>query len=82
MAADPGAEVGTATQFRLKMTPTGLELVAGFPQERPLFKQGGAESGALLADDVKLTALLDAWEQLPEAVKDAILAMVKNCREG
>jgi hypothetical protein len=41
-------------------------------------KQGGAESGALLADDERLRLLLAAWGELPESVKDAVLEMVRG----
>ena len=60
------------------MTPTGLEPEVCSPQKTPLLKQGGAESGALLADDERLRVLLEAWAELPESVKVAVMEMVKE----
>jgi hypothetical protein len=62
------------------MTPTGLEPVCCFPQETLLPEQGDAESNALLAADVKLKVLLEAWPDLAESLLDALLAMVSNSR--
>ena len=58
------------------MPPQGLEPVAILPQETPLLKQGGAESGALFGDDERLWLLLEAWAELPESVKTAVMEMV------
>jgi hypothetical protein len=44
---------------------TGLEPVPILPQETPLSQQGGAESGALLADDERLRLLLESWPSYP-----------------
>ena len=52
----------------------------GFPAE------SGAESGAVGARadllDPGLAAVVEAWPTLPEATKDAILAMVKQPDDG
>ena len=51
------------------------------PFEKPaktiLFSEGGAESGALATVDPALATLIDAWPELPEAIRTGILAMVK-----
>ena len=46
------------------------------PQKTPLSQQGGAESGALSGDDERLRVLLEAWAELPESVKRAVMEMV------
>ena len=43
-----------------------------------VFPEGGAESGALSGDDERLRVLLESWAELPESVKDAVLAMVRG----
>ena len=57
---------------------TGLEPVTILPQKTPLSQQGGAESGALSGDDERLRVLLEAWAELPESVKDAVMEMVRG----
>ena len=59
-----------------QMPPQGLEPVAILPQKTPLPQQDGAESGALLGDDERLRLLLEAWAELPESVKEAVVEMV------
>ena len=54
--------------------------MAILPQETPFSQQGGAESAALSGDDERLRVLLEAWAELPESVKDAVLEMVKGLR--
>jgi hypothetical protein len=56
----------------------GLEPVPSSLQKTPLLKQGGAESGALFGDDERLRVLLEAWAELPEGVKTAVLEMVRG----
>ena len=56
----------------------GLEPEACSPQKTPVLKQGGAESGALFGDDERLRVLLEAWAELPESVKDAVMEMVRG----
>ena len=56
----------------------GLEPVPSFPQKTPLLKQGGAESGTLFGDDERLRLLLEAWAELPENVKRAVMGMVRG----
>ena len=48
------------------------------PQKTPVLKQRDAQSNALLADDERLRLLLEAWAELPESVKDAVLEMVRG----
>ena len=57
---------------------TGGEPEASSPQKTPLLKQGGAESGALFGDDERLRLLLEAWAELPESVKTAVMEMVRD----
>ena len=42
---------------------------------------GGAESGALMAYSRELAEVLDAWSELPSAVRRGILAMVRAARD-
>mgnify|MGYP004365836563 CR=1 FL=1 len=60
-------------RWLVKVGDTGGEPGASFPQKTPLLKQRGAESGALFCDDERLRVLLEAWAELPESVKDAVL---------
>jgi hypothetical protein len=52
--------------------------VPSSPQETPLSQQSNAESNALSGDDERLRLLLEAWAELPESVKDAVLEMVRG----
>ena len=56
----------------------GLEPEPSSPQETPLSQQSNAESNALSGDDERLRLLLEAWAELPESVKDAVLEMVRG----
>jgi hypothetical protein len=60
------------------MPPQGLEPVAILPQEMPLLKQGNAQYNALSGDDERLRVLLEAWAELPESVKDAVMGLVRS----
>jgi len=57
---------------------TGLEPVPILPQKTPFSQQGGVESGALFGDDERLRLLLEAWAELPESVKAAVMEMVRG----
>ena len=46
------------------------------PQKTPLLKQGNAQYNALSGDDERLRVLLEAWAELPESVKTAVMEMV------
>ena len=39
---------------------------------------GGAKSGAFSGVDLELVAVIQAWSELPESVKDAVLEMVRG----
>ena len=54
----------------------GLEPETCLPQETPFSQQGGAEFGVLSGDDERLRLLLEAWAELPESVKEAVMEMV------
>ena len=41
-------------------------------------KQGNAQYNALSGDDERLRLLLEAWAELPESVKAAVLEMVRG----
>lgn len=64
------------------MLPLGLEQGAPNTGETPFSETGGAESDALGAQsaliDPELLALVEAWPELPEAIKANILAMVRS----
>jgi len=57
---------------------TGGEPGASFPQKTPLLKQGNAQYNALFGDDERLRVLLEAWAELPESVKKAVMEMVRG----
>ncbi|MCH7685408.1 MAG: hypothetical protein IH899_01785 [Planctomycetes bacterium] len=63
------------------MTPTGLERTDDSTGNNVIQGQGGAESGAVGAQsalmDPDLRAVIEAWPELPDAVKAGILAMVR-----
>jgi hypothetical protein len=63
------------------MTPRGSELSPDSPRNPANSNQGGAESGAPLcgrpdAVDVDLAGVVDAWADLPAAVRAAFATMV------
>jgi hypothetical protein len=57
---------------------TGLEPVPILPQKTPLLKQSNAQYNALSGDDERLRVLLEAWAELPESVKTAVVEMVRG----
>jgi len=57
---------------------TGLKPVTVFLQKTPVLKQRHASSNALSGGDERLRVLLDAWAELPESVKDAVVKMVRG----
>ena len=59
------------------MGHTGLELCAKTTGNTPLCEEGGAKSGAVVADEV-LESIVDNWQHLPEHIKLAIQALVKT----
>ena len=48
------------------------------PQKTPLSGQGNAQYNALFGDDERLRLLLEAWAELPESVKRAVMGMVRG----
>ena len=60
------------------MEDRGLELGASSPQKTPFLKQGNAQYNALFGDDERLRVLLEAWTELPESVKTAVMEMVRG----
>ena len=60
------------------MPPQGLEPVPSSPQKTPLSGQGNAQYNALFGDDERLRLLLEAWAELPESVKRAMLKTAKG----
>jgi hypothetical protein len=60
------------------MPPQGLEPGASSPQKTPHSGQGNAQSNALSGDDERLSVLLEAWAELPESVKTAVMGMVRG----
>jgi hypothetical protein len=56
----------------------GLEPGPSSPQKTPLSGQGNAQYNALFGDDERLRLLLEAWAELPESVKDAVMEMVRG----
>jgi hypothetical protein len=75
--------IPTRTQFRpqKQIAEAGLERVAENTEKNAHFPLGGAESGAVGARsgaiDGGLPSIVEAWPQLPEAVKADILAIVR-----
>ena len=64
------------------MAGTGFEREPFLPGNRHIAPEGGAKCGALLPDstttpDVGLAEVIDAWPQLPAALKHGILAIVR-----
>jgi len=58
------------------MGHTGLEVCAKTTGNTPLCEEGGAKSGAVVADEV-LDQLNKTWASLPEHIKLAIQALIK-----
>ena len=58
------------------MGHTGLELSPKTPGKTALCKEGRAESGAVVADEM-LEHLVANWQHLPEHIKLAIQALVE-----
>ena len=58
------------------MPPQGLEPVPSSPQKTPLLEQGNAQYNALFGDDERVRVLLEAWPDLPDTVKAAVMEMV------
>jgi len=61
-----------------EVPPRGAELSDDSPVETPFPQQGGAESGAFSGVDLELVAVIQAWAELPESVKTAVMEMVRG----
>ena len=61
-----------------KVEDRGLEPVRYSPRETAVSDQGNAESNAFSGDDERLRVLWEAWADLSESVKDAVLELVKE----
>ena len=63
------------------MGEAGLEPPSNSPGNTGIPQAGGAESGALAApkppSDPDLRAVVEAWPELPDAVRVAVVALVK-----
>lgn len=63
------------------MGGAGFELSRKTPGETDIHGTGGAECGAFAGDSVpndpRLMQLIEAWDDLPEVVRTAIVAMVE-----
>jgi len=58
-----------------------LEPSSNSPGKTPVSETGGAESGAVGAEntaiDPDLAQVIEAWDSLPPAIREAILAMLR-----
>ena len=64
-----------------EVPPRGAELSDDSPGNRPVSKQRDAEYDAFSGVDLELVAVIQAWAELPESVKTAVMKMVRGeCR--
>ena len=61
------------------MGDTGLEHTANSTQKTALSEEGAANSDAL---DARLQAVVEAWTDLSDDVKDELIAMVDAAQRG
>ena len=66
------ATTGVVVQLP-QVPPRGAELSDDSPGNRPVLKQRGTEYDAFSGVDLKLVALIQAWAELPESVKAAVM---------
>ena len=69
--------IGTLT-IPTQVPPRGVELSDDSPGNRPVSKQRDAEYDAFSGVDLELVAVIQAWAELPESVKDALMEMVRG----
>ena len=69
--------IGTLT-IPTQVPPRGAELSDDSPGNRPVSKQRDAEYDAFSGVDLELVAVIQAWAELPESVKAAVLEMVRG----
>ena len=60
---------------------TGLALPSDVQANTQIRDDGGAKSGAL-GSDHNLDWVIEAWAELPEAIRAGIVAMVRASQEG
>ena len=68
------------------MGRTGLEHIAKTPEKTVVSHSGGAESGAVV-DEIEpiepdLQLIIEAWPQLPDDLRKAILAIVEAAKSA
>ena len=59
-----------------QVPPRGVELSDDSPGNRPVSKQRDAEYDAFSGVDLELVAVIQAWAELPESVKTAVMKIV------
>ena len=74
------ATTGVVVQLP-QVPPRGAELSHDSPGNRPVSKAGGTPCGTVGDVDLELVAVIQAWAELPESVKDAVMEMVGGCRD-
>ena len=61
--------------------PQGLEQSENFPRRVQVSRTGGAKSGAVDREnariDPELAQVIEVWDTLPPAIREAILAMLR-----
>lgn len=63
------------------MSPEGLEPTPENPRKTPESVPAGTKSGTL-SDDPGLVEVVEGWGDLPEAIRSAVLALVRASRTG
>jgi len=63
---------------QLPQVPRGAELSDDSPGNRPVPKAGGTPCGTVGDVDLELVAVIQAWAELPESVKTAVMEMVRG----
>ena len=61
-----------------EVPPRGVGLSHDSPGNRPVSKQRDAEYDAFSGVDLELVVVIQAWAELPESVKRAVLGMVRG----
>ena len=61
-----------------EVPPRGVQLSHDSPGNRPVSKAGGTPCGTVGDVDLQLVAVIQAWAELPESVKDAVMKMVRG----
>ena len=61
-----------------QVPPRGVQLSGDSAGNRPVLKQRDAEYDAFSGVDLELVAVIQAWAELPESVKTAVMEMVRG----